>query len=106
MWNLFKKKKQEQPADQKEFVFIWYKKMVSGNKTHYTAPFRTKIMATTRKEAMDKLSNFALRKMTLQIIEEKDFDSSDLMKLQKHFEDLNNKFQEQLDKIFSSTNCQ
>lgn len=102
MFGLFKKQK---PLDQEtEFVFIWYKKLVNNGKTHFTAPFRTKVKAKTREEAVDNLTDFALQKMTLQIVEENDFNSSEIMKLQKEFEELNNKFQKQIDELFKPKN--
>ena len=81
----------------KEFVFIWYKKMEIGNSTHYTAPYRTKIRAKNREEASKKCTDFALRKMSLCICEEKDYDSSQLGNLRKSFDDLD----KQMDDIFN-----
>jgi len=83
----------------KEFIFIWYKKMELGNKTQYTAKNRTKIIAKNRKEAIDKMTDFAMRKMTLVIHEEKDFSSSELGQMDKLFEDFN----ELMNKTFNNT---
>lgn len=91
--------------DETEFTFIWYKKMQSGGKTHYTQPFRTKVKAKTREEAKDKVINFAMAKMTLQVIEEKDFDSTELMKLQKEFDKLNEQFTKITDDLFAPKTC-
>ena len=93
----FRRNKEEKKEDEgTEFTFIWYKKMVSGDKTHYTAPFRTKVKAKTRKEAVDKLTNFALQKMTLCILEEKDFEGTDIGKMQKTFD----KLSDEMEKMF------
>lgn len=104
MWLFGKKKQKEQnggevksDATEKEFSLIWYKKMQVGNKTHYTAPFRTKIKAKTRKEAVDKLTSFALNKMTLCVHEEKDFHNSDLSKMQQTFD----RMSIEMDKFFN-----
>ncbi len=95
----FLKRKKQQAEPLQEFTFIWYKKMLNGNTVHYTAPYRTKVKAATREEAVEKLTNFALNKMTLSVHEEKDFDASDLMQLSKKFESLNRELQERLDKM-------
>ena len=71
--------------DETEFTFIWYKKIQTGNKTHYTQPFRTKVKAKTREEAKVKLVNFVMKKMILHVIEEKDFDTTEIMKIQEEF---------------------
>lgn len=91
--------------DETEFTFIWYKKMQTGNKTHYTQPFRTKVKAKSREEAKGKVINFAMHKMTLQVIEEKDFDSTEIMKLQKEFDTLNERFSKITEDLFSPKNC-
>ncbi len=106
---LFKKDnkvKGHRPPDdnEREYTFIWYKKMENGNSTYYTQPFRTKIKAKSREEAADKVKDFALRKMTLVIREEKDYDSSDLNKLNKQFDEVNknmNDVFESMGKIFN-----
>ena len=91
--------------DETEFTFIWYKKMQTGNKTHYTQPFRTKVKAKTREEAKDKVINFAMNKMTLQVIEEKDFNSTEMMKLQKEFDKLNEQFTKITNDLFPQKTC-
>jgi BMFP domain-containing protein YqiC len=98
-WIPFGKKKDDQKVkgerpksedDLKEYTFIWYKQMEIGNKIQYTPPNRTKVKARNREEAVEKMKNFAMRKMTLVIREEKDYDSSDLGKINAEFEKLNN----------------
>lgn len=66
--------------EENEYVFIWYKKMVNGITTHYTQPFRVKIKAKSRKEAVAKVERIALQKMTLVIMDEQDFHTSDVQK--------------------------
>lgn len=92
---LFSKKNiQTLPSEDGEwFSFIWYKKMVNGNKTHYTAPFRTKIRAKTREEAVAKLGEFAISKMKLVIVDEKDFSKEDISKMVNSFNKLNEQFE-------------
>lgn len=82
-----------------EFVFIWYKKMQNGDKTHYTEPFRTVVKANNREEAVEQLTQFALKKMTLCIHDEANFIRSDYSKIQEDFhymnramKDMENKF--------------
>lgn len=99
MWNLFKTKQPAQNVEETEFTFIWYKKMINGNTTHYTQPFRTKVKAKTREEAFEKLTKFCLSKMTLCVFEEKDFDSSEIISLQKTFNELNKQMEATFDKI-------
>lgn len=97
---IFNKKKETQPnSEEKEYTFIWYKKMISGSKTHYTSPFRTKVKAKTKTEAVDKITSFALSKMTLCVVEEKDFNKSEIMKIQKTFNDLNKIMEDTFDKF-------
>lgn len=105
MWLFGKKKQKEQnggevksDGTEKEFSLIWYKKMQVGNKTHYTAPFRTKIRAKTKKEAIDKLTPFALNKMTLCIHEEQDFKNSDISKMQRTFDSIS----DEMNKFFNN----
>jgi len=83
--------------DEREFIFIWYKKMEIGNKTQYTAKNRTKIRAKSREEAVKKMTDFALRKMVLCIHEEKDYSASDLGQMDAFFE----QFNELMDKTFN-----
>ena len=94
-----KNKEKKQEDEGTKFTFVWYKKMVSGNKTHYTAPFRTKVTAKTRKEAIDKLTNFALQKMTLEIYEEKDFEGTEISKMQKTFDRLSDEMEKMFGKL-------
>jgi len=108
---LFKKDnkvKGHRPPDdnngEREYTFIWYKKMQTGDKIYYTQPFRTKVMAKSREEASKKVEDFALRKMTLVIREEKDYDSSDLNKINKQFDEVNktmNDVFENMNKFFN-----
>jgi hypothetical protein len=81
----------------KEFIFIWYKKMEIGNKTQYSAKNRTKIIAKNREEAVEKMTNFAMRKMVLVIHEEKDYSASDLGQMDELFK----KFNDLMDKTFN-----
>lgn len=97
MFNLFKKNNQS--SEETEFIFIWYKKMMNGNSTHYTAPFRTKVKAKTIEEAVNKLKTFALSKMTLCVVEEKDFNNKDELKnLQNTFDELSKKMESYFNK--------
>ena len=94
MFNLFKRKNQiENTDDQQEFTFIWYKKMISGNKTHYTQPFRTKVKAKTREEAIKKCQDFAMQKMTLVVVEERNFNKNELAIMQQEFDKLTKQFE-------------
>ncbi len=86
MFGFLKNKKQE---DLKEFSFIWYKQMKTGDATYYTKPFRTKIKAKTREEAKEKLTNYVMAGMKLMIWEEKDFKNADISKIQSDFDNLN-----------------
>ena len=101
--SLFNKEKVKghKPPDEnntdKEFVFIWYKKMELGNVTQYTAKNRTKIIAKNREEAVKKMTDFAMRKMVLCIHEEKDYSASDLGKMDEFF----NKYNELMDNFFN-----
>ncbi len=85
------------PDYEREFIFIWYKKMELGNKTQYTAKNRTKIMAKDREEAVKKMTDFAMRKMVLVIHEEKDYSASDLGQMDALFE----QFNDMMDKTFN-----
>lgn len=102
---LFKKEgnkvKGHRPPDdnEREFTFIWYKKMQMGDTTYYTQPFRTKVRAKTRDDASKKVEDFALRKMTLVIREEKDYDSSDLNKINKQFDEINKNMNDVFDSM-------
>lgn len=86
----FSKKKEN---NEREFVFVWYKKMFSGNDTYYTKPHRTKIKAIDYDEAKDKLTDFILNKMEIVIIDEEEFDDSDFIEfseIRKKFDDAEN----------------
>lgn len=83
----------------KEFVFIWYKKMQNGNTTHYTEPFRTSVKAKNREEAVEKLNQFALKKMTLCIHDEANFIKSDYSKIQQDFNYMNKAMKDMEDKF-------
>lgn len=103
---LFKKDdnkvKGHRPPDdnEREYTFIWYKTMQSGDTKYYTQPFRTKVKAKSREEASEKVKDFALRKMTLVIREKKDYDSSDLNKINKQFDEVN----KTMDDVFKKMN--
>ena len=84
------------PDGKKEFTFVWYKKMTIGQKTHYTQPFRTTISADTRELAIQKCQDFAMRKMTLVIVEEKNFDKDELLKMQKTFDKITKQFEKMI----------
>jgi hypothetical protein len=71
---------------EREYTFIWYKRMETKNKIHYTQPFRTKIVAKSHKEAKEKLSNFVLGKMTLVIIDGEKYETTDIHNINKHFD--------------------
>ena len=73
----------------KDFTFIWYKKLQNSNTTHYTEPFKTTIKAKNREEAVEVLTQFALKKMTLCIHDEENFRKSDYMKVQSSFYQMN-----------------
>lgn len=95
---LFKKRKKlAESENEQEYVFIWYKKMEVGNKTIFTQPFRTRVMAKSEEEAKNKVTNFALGKMKLVIVPEKDYRSTQLSNLSNLFEELN----EKMKKIFN-----
>ncbi len=79
--------------EEKEYCFIWYKKMINGDTTHYTQPFRTTVKARSREEAVAKVERFALKKMTLVIVDAGKFEKSELSKFQKTFEELNKSLQ-------------
>ena len=80
--------------DEKEFTFIWYKRMVSGDTTHYTQPFRTTIKAKNRDEAKEKLSKFVLGKMNLVICDEDSFKKSVFSSINRDFELVNRKMKD------------
>ena len=90
--------------DEKEFTFIWYKRMQSGNTTHYTQPFRTKIKARDRDEAKEKLGKFIMGKMSVVICDENDFKKSDYNSFNKHFEYLNQKMKDMDDLLTKKRN--
>ena len=91
----FSKKKEN---SEKEFVFIWYKKMFSGNETYYTKPYRTKIKAINYDEARDKLMDFILNKMEIVVIDEDEFGDSDkLTETRKKFDDAENSLKNTFD---------
>ncbi|MFT7614318.1 MAG: hypothetical protein ACI9J3_003300 [Parvicellaceae bacterium] len=98
MLNFRKKKAKQDKTPQKEYSFIWYKEMKTGNNTYYTKPFRTKVKAASHAEAKEKAQNFALGKMKLVVIDEKDFDKSSLAKIQRGFDrisqEMNDMFEE------------
>ena len=81
-----------------EFSFIWYKKLKTGNTSFYTAPFRTKIKAKTKEEAREKLTKLVNENMKLYIVDEKDFDTTNIGNIQKSFEDINR----HMDKTFKN----
>lgn len=88
----------------KEYSLIWYKKMQLRATTHYTRPYKTKVREKNLDEAKEKVCRFTLSKMTLQIFEEKDFDSSEIMIFQKKFEKLNTEFNDAMEKVFNNKN--
>lgn len=73
----------------KEFVFIWYKKTQIGTNIHYTEPFRTKIKAANREDAVEGLKNLALKRVTLCIHDESDFSNLEYSKMRVGFNNLN-----------------
>ena len=82
--------------DEKEYTFIWYKKMdvSSGGKlnVHYTQPYRTKVTAKTRNEAVKKCQDFAMSKMQLVVVDEEFFDKTKLGNIQQMFSTFNKAF--------------
>jgi hypothetical protein len=71
---------------EREYTFIWYKRMETKNKVHYTQPFRTKIIAKNKEEAKEKLTQFALNKMTLVIIDDDKYEYSEINEIHKKFD--------------------
>jgi hypothetical protein len=71
---------------EREYTFVWYKRMETKNKIHYTQPFRTKIVAKSREEAKEKLNQFILGKMTVVIIDGDKYDTSEINNINKTFE--------------------
>jgi len=100
-FKIFKNKfmRESEIDDEIEFSFIWYKKMVNGNKTHFTQPFRTKIKAKTREEARKKVTDFALQKMTLVVVDENKFNSSEISQITEQFEKLNEQIKKTIDNL-------
>ncbi len=80
--------------NEKEFSFIWYKELKNANKTFYTQPFRTKVMAENLEEAKQKVAEFAMGKMKLIIHEEESFSASDMNRFNEAFEDIHTKMEE------------
>lgn len=78
--------------------------MVNHNTIHYTMPFRTKLKAANREEALAKLKNFALNKMTLVITEEKNFPKDFIAKSQQRFAEISKEMQEAFNDIEKSLN--
>lgn len=99
MLNFFKKKNKPEEDGLIEYTFIWYKEMKNGNSTNYTAPFRTKVRAKTKQEAVDKVTEFALGKMKLVVFEEKDFKNTNVSKMQEYFNDVNKGLNQMFDKF-------
>lgn len=96
MFDFLRRKKKtaaNKPGDvdsltEKEFSFIWYKEMKIGNKTIFTAPFRTVVKAKTAKEGVRKILEFATKRMTVKVIEESALDKDKFQKMQKHFDEI------------------
>ena len=99
--NIFKKKQNTpQSGDgEKEFSFIWNNKIKNGNETYYTKQFRIKINERNKKEAIEKLTIFAERKMELFITEEKNWSEIDLSKIQDAFDKVNNTHQDAINTL-------
>lgn len=96
MFNWLKKKKSEEQGV--VYSFVWYKKLESGNKTFYTQPFRTKVVANSFEEAKDKVTKFALGKHELVIVSENDFNKTDLSKFDAFFDNM----RKQMDELFKT----
>lgn len=96
MWNPFKKKA---PSNEHEYTFIWYWKMNTKGVVNYTQPFRTKVTAPTAEEAFVKLKSFIDKKMTLCVVDEKDYNKDELGIIQNKFDDLNKKMNDFFDKL-------
>jgi hypothetical protein len=97
---LFSSKKKVTATEPKEgeteFTFIWFKKMINGSTTHYTQPFRTKVFAKTRDEAKKKVSDFALQRMTLVVVDEDSYKAQEIYKMRDEFDKMNKEF----DRVF------
>jgi hypothetical protein len=98
---LFGKKKVETPTgvndDEKEYSFIWYREMKVGGTTNYTVPCRTKVKAKNFTDAKIKCVNFAIGKMKLIVVEESNYNKTNLASFEKSFESLN----KQMNDLFS-----
>lgn len=84
-----------------EFTFVWYHKMVFGNKTMYSKPFRTKIQAVNYDEAKKKAIDFINVKTQLVIVDETNYPKTDLGEMERTFDSFNetmDKFSKLFDK--------
>lgn len=70
----------------------WYKKVVGANSVYFTKPFRTKVKASTQKEAHKMVRDFAMRKMELVIVNEDNFDKDELSSLDNRFREMQKTF--------------
>lgn len=95
-------KKTEPKEGETEFTFIWFKKMINGSTTHYTQPFRTKVFAKTRDEAKEKVSKFALQRMTLVVVDEDSYKAKEIYKMHEEFDKMNKEF----DRVFKEMDNQ
>lgn len=76
-----------QDPEKKWYSLIWYVKLQNKGETMYMQPFRTKIMASSLKEAEDKVADFAINKLELIIMPEEQFIHTRLHKLRSFFAD-------------------
>jgi len=91
IFNFLQRKNKDCSESETEYSFIWYKKMNVGGKTIFTQPFRTKVIAKSEAEAQVKVVNFALGKMELVVVPEKDYRGTELSNISNLFEELNAK---------------
>lgn len=70
-------------SNKKPFIFLWYKKVSTASTPKLTVLFKTTVHADSRNEAIKKFANFIFNKMELCVVEEKDFDTTDMEKLNR-----------------------
>jgi hypothetical protein len=71
--------------DEKVYFLVWYKKIVNGDKTHYTQPFRTKVYAYNIGQAKERLEKAISKRMELVMVEENEYNTSDLRRMHSQF---------------------
>ena len=94
MW-IFKEKLKEPNLDS-EFALIWYQKIkTDATKTIYSQPCRSKVKASSLSEAKKKLEQLIFWKVETVIVEEKNFDTTEVGELTK----MTDKFSEIFDEF-------